>query len=107
MSKPDGLICLSFPPYHSPWGAHLGNWIKFPWCQVFFSERSLVEAANRLEAKQHLNDWMPAAIQLDLRGLQEIPHLNRISLREFNQMLQRVSLQLVRVEYKPIGWRNS
>lgn len=103
--SPGGLICLSFPPYNSPWGAHLGNWIKFPWCQVFFSERSLVGAANRLEEKQQLNAWMPEAIQLDLRGLQEIPHLNRISLREFNRLLQQVPLQPVKVEYKPIGWR--
>lgn len=104
--KPDGLICLSFPQYNSPWGAHLGNWIKIPWCQVFFSERSLVAAANRLEERQQLNAWMPEAIQLDLRGLQEIPHLNRISLREFDRLLQRVSMQTVKVEYKPIGWRN-
>lgn len=104
--KPDGLICLSFPPYNAPWGAHLGNWIKFPWCQVFFSERSLVAAANRLEEKQQLNAWMPEAIQLDLRGLEEIPHLNRISLREFNGLLQQAPVQPVKVEYKPIGWRN-
>ncbi len=104
--KPDGLICLSFPPYNSPWGAHLGNWIRIPWCQVVFSERSLVEAANHLEDHMRLNDWMPEAIQLNLRGLQEIPHLNRISLAEFNRILCGLSLHRVHVEYKPIGWRN-
>ena len=103
--KPEGVICLNFPPYRSPWGAHLNNWIKFPWCQVLFSEEALVAAANHIEDRVRLNAWMPEAIQLNLRGLQQIPHLNRLSLREFDQMLNRVPLKVVQVEYKTLGWR--
>ena len=104
--KPGGHLLISFPPYNAPWGAHLSNWIRFPWCQVMFSEKTLVAAARRIEARLQVNAWMPEAIRLDLDGRDEIPHLNRMSVREFEAMVARVPLKLVHARYQAIGWRS-
>jgi SAM-dependent methyltransferase len=104
--KPGGALLISFPPYNAPWGAHLSNWIRFPWCQVMFSEKTLVAAAERIEVDLQVNAWMPEAIRLDLDGHDEIPHLNRMSVREFETIAARVPLRIVRTSYQAIGWRS-
>lgn len=104
--RPGGRLLISFPPYYSPWGAHLVNWIRFPWCQVLFSEKTLVAAARRIEARTRLNDWMPESIRLDLTGHDEVPHLNRMRVRDFEALLPRVPLRIVHSSCKAIGWRS-
>lgn len=103
--RPGGLLLISFPPYNSPWGAHLGNWIRIPWCQVLFSEQTLMEAARRIESDLQRNSWMPGAIQFDL-GHEEISHLNRMSTTEFEQFATRCPLTRIHTSYKVIGWRS-
>jgi SAM-dependent methyltransferase len=104
--RPGGRLLIALPPYYSPWGAHLSNWIRFPWCHVMFSQKILVAAAKRLEAKMQLNLWMPEAVRLDLDGHDEIPHLNRITVREFETIAARVPLAMLCAECKSIGWRS-
>lgn len=48
---PEGRIVLLFNPWSSPRGSHLGDLLALPWCQVFFSRDTLVEAT-RAEAKR-------------------------------------------------------
>jgi SAM-dependent methyltransferase len=48
---PDGRIVLLFNPWSSPRGPHLGDLLALPWCQVFFSRETLVEAT-RAEARR-------------------------------------------------------
>lgn len=103
--RPGGLAFIAFPPYHTPWGAHLVNWIRFPWCHVLFSERDLMAAARRIEARRRLYGWMPPEIQLDLNH-DEIPHLNRLGSIEYDQMLEQTPvLRVVTRRNLPIGWR--
>lgn len=104
--RPGGHLLIAFPPYNAPWGAHLNNWIRFPWCQVLFSEKTLVAAARRIETQLQVNAWMPESIRLDLDGHDEIPHLNRMGIQEFEAMAARVPLRIVCVDYKAIGWRS-
>ena len=55
--KPGAEVFISFPPYFSPWGAHLTDWIHFPWCQVLFSEKALLNVARAIK---RLSISMPA-----------------------------------------------
>lgn len=32
--RPGGELLLYYPPFYAPWGAHMVNWIRVPWCQV-------------------------------------------------------------------------
>ena len=104
--KLGGQLLIAFPPYHSPWGAHLGNWIRFPWCQVLFSERALVAAAKHVEAELRVNSWMPEAIRLDLDGHDQIPHLNRMTVHEFEKTAASGPLKIVYTGYNAMGWRS-
>jgi len=47
--RPEGRVVLLFNPWSSPRGSHLGDLLHLPWCQVFFSRETLVEAT-RAEA---------------------------------------------------------
>ena len=48
---------------------------------------------------------MPEAIRLDLEGHDKIPHLNQMSVREFEAVVARVPLRIVHASYQAIGWR--
>jgi SAM-dependent methyltransferase len=41
--RPGGMIYLFFTPWHSPLGSHLYDYIRTPWCHLFFPERLLRE----------------------------------------------------------------
>jgi len=62
--RPGGLMFLHFPPFYSPWGAHLEGWINFPWPNVFFSDKTLIEAAQWIEDyRSKKNDqYIPSAV---------------------------------------------
>ena len=105
VTRPHGRVFISFPPYYAPWGAHLNNWITLPWVQVIFSERTLIEAANRLEEELQLNRRLAPEARLDLRGCATLPHINRITLQRFESLLRQVPLQVVRKTYLGPGWR--
>lgn len=41
---PGGRILITFsPPWHSPWGAHMGFFCRLPWIQSLFPERTVME----------------------------------------------------------------
>ncbi|RKZ08943.1 hypothetical protein DRQ32_08670 [bacterium] len=49
---PEGRIVLLFNPWASPRGSHLGDLLHLPWCQVFFSRDTLVEATRAEAARK-------------------------------------------------------
>lgn len=105
VTRPHGSVFISFPPYYSPWGAHLNNWIKPPWVQVFFSEQTLINAAVKIEQQLQLNRWVTPEARLDLRGCQRLPHINRMTVHRFEALLSRTPLQLVRKSLLGPEWR--
>jgi SAM-dependent methyltransferase len=100
-----GLVYLRFPPWYSPWAPHLDGWINWPWPHVFFSEKTLVEAANLIEAQKRLNPNLIASGQLDLRGRTTLPDLNRVTVRQFEQMLRQANARVLACRLVPPGSR--
>jgi len=82
-----GRLLLHFPPFYSPWGPHLDGWVNFPWPHLFFSERDLVQAAAQVEAQKHLNDRFIPAAQVQWDGLEKLPELNRLTIRQFQSLV--------------------
>lgn len=39
--RPGGRLLVTFPPFLSPNGAHLYDYVRIPWCQVMLSRRAL------------------------------------------------------------------
>lgn len=103
VSRPGGLIFLYFPPFYSPWGPHLEGWINYPWPHLLFSDKTLLEAASRVEAARRLNsDYVPTA-QVDWDKHDALPNLNRLTLRQFQAMIRALNLKLVQRRMLPVG----
>lgn len=107
--KVGGQVLISFPPYRSPWGPHLNNWIRIPWCSVLFSESALIAACNRLEAKEKVNARFPPSLRLELAGAARLTHVNKITIAEFETAMAQVQkeygLKILRAMLLPIGGR--
>lgn len=107
--KPGGRIFISYPPYESPWGSHLNNWLRIPWCSALFSERALIQACNYLEERERLNEKFPPILRLDLSYVIKLTHVNQIKIAEFQTALERVQrehdLEIIQELLLPIGGR--
>ncbi|MBK7384392.1 MAG: class I SAM-dependent methyltransferase [Flavobacteriales bacterium] len=49
--RPGGSICMEFPPWTSFDAGHLYDHIYIPWCQLIFSDRTLVNVLEHMQAK--------------------------------------------------------
>ena len=103
VTKPGGEVFISFPPYFSPWGAHLTDWIYFPWCQVLFSEKALLNVARAIEKTQHIHASLPDFARIDLAGAVELPHVNRLTVGDFECLLEASSLEVSSKIHRPVG----
>jgi SAM-dependent methyltransferase len=103
--KPQGVIFLHFPPFYSPWGAHLEGWINFPWPHVFFSDRVLIQAAQRMEERRRKNEDFIAPAKVDWAHAERLPNLNRITARQFLRLVRALDLKLLEARMLPFGWR--
>lgn len=101
--RPGGLIFLHFPPFYSPWGAHLEGWINFPWPHVFFSDRTLLAAAARIEERQNKNADYIRTAQFPWAELERLPELNRTTAAQFFRLLKQVDLQILEARMEPFG----
>jgi len=101
-----GQILLYFPPFYSPWGAHLEGWINFPWPHIFFSEHTLIQAAKKIERQRSRNVDYIAPSQVDWESAEQLPGLNRITAREFFKIVQALDLKILEVKMLPFGWRH-
>ncbi len=103
--KPGGLAYLQLPPYYSPWGPHLGNWIHFPWPHLFFSEKTLLNVLRRVKKEQDLNaNFLPAA-QVDWEMPRAcLPNLNRVTLRRFRKLIRESGFIIRQAALLPVGY---
>ncbi len=100
---PGGLIYLHIPPFYSPWGAHVEGWINFPWPHVFFSDKTLIEVARRVEVRSRKNDEYIPTAQVDWSGLKMLPELNRVTVNQFMRLVQSTKLKIVEYHLLPFG----
>lgn len=103
--QPGGLAFILLPPYYSPWGSHLQHWIRFPWPQLFFSEKTLLKVAAREDERSHLSTKFVDAARIDWDNPREdIPHLNKVTLRKFNKLLTQAGFLTLQLKCLPIGY---
>jgi SAM-dependent methyltransferase len=85
--RPGGRICMEFPPWTSFDAAHLYDHIHIPWCQLIFSDRTLINVLQHLDAKGP-----------DIGSSSVIEHyreLNRITIEEAHALFTRLEFDLV------------
>lgn len=105
--KPNGVLYAYFPPFYAPWGAHMVNWINLPWCQIPFSEKTILKVARRLEAEgKAANRYLPDETRLSLGDGEVIPFVNHITLRHFKTIVSTIpDLKIDQEKLLPPNWR--
>ncbi len=101
--RPGGHVFLHFPPFYSPWGAHVENWINFPWPHLLFSDRTLIEVARRVEERQMHNESYISTAQVDWGNLDRLPELNRVTAAKFIHLLRQANFEILEVKMLPFG----
>ena len=86
-----GTVNIAFPPYGSPWGAHLFAHIRVPWAQFLFPDETLVSLwKTRHDAA---GEEGPAYSEDRTLGIHtattvaEVGHLNRMSIQRFEDIV--------------------
>ena len=87
--KPGGKILIEFPPWSSPYAAHLYDVIYIPWCQYLFSDQTLINATNQLGAPERDGD---------LSYTEHFMELNRCTIAEFKQMVGSLKYDVVDID---------
>ncbi|MFI5134365.1 MAG: class I SAM-dependent methyltransferase [Chitinophagales bacterium] len=85
--KANGKICMEFPPWTSYDAAHLYDFIYIPWCQVFFSDKTLINVMRRI-AK------VPPTVG-KLSHEEHFLELNRITIKEAKQLFRKLQFKII------------
>lgn len=100
---PDGRIYINFPPYGHPYGAHMSDLLNMPWVHCFFSEHSLCLAYRELaEAVPDGDQRVEFRMKQKENGKWEIAYINKMSLRRFKGILQKLNVQPEYYEEAPL-----
>jgi len=87
--KPGGRILIEFPPWTSPYAAHLYDVIYIPWCHYLFSDATLINATNRLGAPERDGD---------LTYTEHFMELNRCTIAEFRKIVTTLGYDIVDID---------
>lgn len=85
--KVNGKICLEFPPWTSPFAAHMN--IIIPWCHLFLSEEALINLNQRTKPKPRLGK---------LSNIEHFLELNRITIKEFKDIIRNLDFKVIYYE---------
>lgn len=100
---PDGRIYINFPPYGHPYGAHMSDLLNMPWVHCFFSEHSLCLAYRELaETVPDGEQRVEFRMKQKENGKWEIAYINKMSLRRFKGILQKLNVQPEYYEEAPL-----
>ncbi len=107
--KPGGFLYVYFP-FYALWGAHMINWIRLPWCQVFFSEEVLLKVARKLESNNaSINSQLPPETKLDLGSGNVIPFVSHLTVRRLEHAVKHIKnlAVIIKEDLLPPNWRTS
>lgn len=100
---PDGRIYINFPPYGHPYGAHMSDLLNMPWVHCFFSEHSLCLAYRELaETVPDGDQRVEFRMKQKENGKWEIAYINKMSLRRFKGILQKLNVEPEYYEEAPL-----
>ncbi len=107
--EPGGTAHIVFPPYGSPWGAHLFAYVRIPWAQLFFANEPLLEVwkegfradagdGSGMITPKKLNEVEAA------RTVAQLRQLNRMTIRRFRALVAASPFTLTLVREHVPRW---
>jgi len=91
--KPGGKLFLEFPPWTSPYAAHLYDQISMPWCQYLFPEKALI---------QYIEKYNTGNRNGTLSPVEHFKELNRLNKKPFIQLMKKSGLVEIHFQQKII-----
>ena len=107
--RPGGRVLVTFPPYRSPWGAHLVEHVRLPWAHLLCPEDDLLalwRSRHRMAvARGRVTTSRSRAHSIEAaRTLSELWSLNRMTIGRFLELVQAASLELAGLRlHSPLG----
>lgn len=105
--RPGGHLVVTFPPYRSPWGAHLFQHVAIPWSHLLLAEHDVLELWRDLhrDATARTGAWVtPSQTQRIDRAttIDELWSLNGMSIRRFLELGECTGFRLIKLELKTV-----
>jgi ubiquinone/menaquinone biosynthesis C-methylase UbiE len=91
--KPGGKLFLEFPPWTSPYAAHLYDQIAIPWCHLLFPEKTLLTFIENKNAGERMGR---------LSSIEHFHELNRLNKKPFIRMMKKLGFTQVYYNQKII-----
>jgi len=91
--RPGGVLCIDFSPWTAHDAAHLYDYIRIPWCQVLFSDETLIRVTRRLN---------PRPTHGTLTIVEHFQELNRLTFDEFRGLVDGLGFKIVRLDRKMV-----
>ncbi len=103
-----GMALVGFPPYLSPWGAHLFTHIRVPWAHVLFPKRELLDVRRTRHERQLAKGEtyctrMRARCIMNAETVAELWDLNRMTIAEFLRLVRETVFRARLVRLKTPG----
>jgi SAM-dependent methyltransferase len=102
-----GTVNIAFPPFGSPWGAHLFAHIRIPWAQFLFPDETLISLWKTRYDAAGEEGWVCSEDRtLGIHGattVAELGHLNRMSIRRFEDIVARTPFRVLFRSIRTIG----
>jgi ubiquinone/menaquinone biosynthesis C-methylase UbiE len=87
--KSGGVFLITFPIYYSQQGAHLYDYINIPWCHLFFSNFTLIEATKLIAKRKVLSGTLGIEPEQFLTSvIEQFEGLNKMSIKKFKQLMK-------------------
>ncbi len=88
--KHGGKLCAEFPPWTSYDASHMLDYINIPWCQVFFSDKTLINVVKKIGVKEnHIGT---------LNAIDHYLELNKITRKKFRKIINEIDYKIVLLE---------
>lgn len=82
----NGRLYLEFPPWQSHDASHLYDYIRIPWCQLIFNDKTLFKMIDNMSS-------VPTFGKSDT--IEHYKELNRITIKEFNKIISELNFKIV------------
>jgi SAM-dependent methyltransferase len=105
ISRPGGTILMQFMPWYSPWGAHLWEWIRLPWIQLWLPRPCLLAAVREIDRVRQVNARRPQPIRVDWHDDRDPAHVRKLTVARFERSLGRLEACVEQLTRLPIGFR--
>lgn len=103
-----GRTLVSFPPYRSPWGAHLFTHVPIPWVHLLFPDREILQLWRELHAVAVARGELGCSARraraiIEADSTADLWDCNGMTIERFLDLVGEAPFGLREIRYKTLG----